>query len=80
MAASDAAKRVRHLPLLKDSRQELHNLLEENEIVKIKEAFDAEDGRRMNNTQLKEVLAKIANIEYEEEKFNLIFMRMNSHW
>lgn len=73
-----AAKRVQLQ--LKDAKQELHNLLEESEIMRIKEAFDKEDGRRMNNEQLKEVLSTIARIEYDDEKFNLIFMRMNAQW
>lgn len=71
-------KRVQHQH--KDSEEELQNLLEENEIVKIKEAFDREDGRRMNSEQLKDVLARIAKVEYEDEKFNIIFMRMNAQW
>nr|XP_023023649.1 WD repeat-containing protein on Y chromosome [Leptinotarsa decemlineata] len=61
----------------KDSRLELHKLLDEGDVIKIKEAFDQEDGRRMNKELLKEVLARIARIEYDDEKFNIIFMRMN---
>lgn len=65
---------------MKDNHQELHNLLEEDEIVKIKEVFDKEYGKKLNREQLKEVLVKIARIEYDDQKFNLIFLRMNSQW
>lgn len=65
---------------LKDCTQELHTLLEESEIEQIKTCFDKEEGRRMNKTQLKEILLASAKIEYDTEKFNLIFARMNSSW
>lgn len=68
------------MPQQKDNKLELHNLLEEPEIIKIKAAFDKEDGRRMNSQQLKEILKRIANVEYDDEKFNLIFLRMNAQW
>lgn len=64
----------------KDNTKELHNLLEESEIISIKEAFDNEDGRRMNSELLKEVIERIAHIKYDDEKFNLIFLRMNMAW
>lgn len=77
-SSSDVMKRVQQK--LKDSKLELHNLLEEPEIIKIKTAFDKEDGRRMNSQELKDVLKRIANVEYDDEKFNLIFLRMNAQW
>ncbi|CAH1154332.1 unnamed protein product [Phaedon cochleariae] len=63
---------------LKDADKDLHKLLEDYELVKIKEAFDQEDGQRMNKQQLKEVLERLAKIDYPEEKFNMIFMRMDA--
>lgn len=65
---------------LKDSSKELFQLLEENELTKIKEVFDQEEGRRMNKAQLREVLERLGKVAYDDEKYNLIFTRMNSAW
>lgn len=64
----------------KDPKLDLHKLLDESEMLKIHEAFDQEEGKRMNREQLREVLWRAAKIDYEEDKFNQIFMRMNSQW
>lgn len=65
---------------MKDSSKELFQLLEETELIKIKEFFDQEDGRRMNREQLRNVLERIGKVEYDDEKYSLIFTRMNATW
>lgn len=65
---------------LKDSSKELHELLDETELLLINDLFNKEDGRRMDRQKLKEVLANVAMIEYPDEKFEKEFLRMNSSW
>ncbi|KAG5894233.1 hypothetical protein JTB14_002282 [Gonioctena quinquepunctata] len=63
---------------IKDATQELHKLLDEAELVSMNQAFEQQDGRRMNKATLKDVLAKVARIKYDEQRFDLIFNRMNA--
>ncbi|CAG9835022.1 unnamed protein product [Diabrotica balteata] len=65
--------------VFKDTSYELHKLLEDNELIAIKNEFDQEDDRRMNKEQLRDILLKAANILYEEDKqFDLIFQKMDT--
>ncbi|XP_060529171.1 WD repeat-containing protein on Y chromosome [Cylas formicarius] len=62
----------------KDVSKELHHLLDEIEIIQIGEWFAAAEGNRMNKDQLKEVLSKVARIEYPDDVFDREFLRMNA--
>ncbi|KAH1000024.1 hypothetical protein HUJ04_001903 [Dendroctonus ponderosae] len=62
----------------KDATKELHELLDETELVQINDLFNKEDGRRMSREQLKEMLARVAKIEYPDEIFEREFLRMNA--
>lgn len=58
----------------------MHELLDETELVQINDLFNKEDGRRMSREQLKEMLARVAKIEYPDEVFEREFLRMNASW
>ncbi|XP_050294962.1 WD repeat-containing protein on Y chromosome-like [Anthonomus grandis grandis] len=62
----------------KDCSKELHKLLDETELAQLNDLFNKEDGRRMNKTQLKEVLAKVARIDFPPERFEVEFLKMNA--
>lgn len=62
----------------KDPTKELHQLLEENEIIQIQDEFNKEEHKRMDRTRLKEVLWKCAMIEYSDTDFEIKFLRMNA--
>nr|CAI5831958.1 unnamed protein product [Callosobruchus analis] len=61
----------------KDQTMDLHKLLDEAEMTRIKEAFDQAEGRRLNRDELKATLYKLAGVDFDEEKYNLVFDRMN---
>ncbi|XP_056644787.1 WD repeat-containing protein on Y chromosome [Diorhabda sublineata] len=63
---------------IKDTSYDLHKLLDETEISMIKTIFEQEDDKRINKEQLREVLWRIASIEYDDDKqFDKIFEKMN---
>lgn len=67
--------------IIKDASLPLHKLLNEFEILKIKEAFEREDGRKLNREQLKETIAREASIIYSEPRqYDVIFRKMDSTW
>ncbi|XP_076266144.1 WD repeat-containing protein on Y chromosome-like [Rhynchophorus ferrugineus] len=62
----------------KDPTKELHQVLDETELLQINELFNQEEGKRMSRARLKEVLAKVAKIEYPEDVFERTFLKINS--
>lgn len=64
----------------KDASKEMHQLLDESELVRLHDLFQKEDGMRMNQSQLKEVLNTVAKIEYPDDVFEKEFLKMNSTW
>lgn len=64
----------------KDPSKELHQVLDETELLQINELFNQEEGKRMNKGRLKEVLAKVAKIDYPEDVFERTFLKINSAW
>ncbi|KAJ8932565.1 hypothetical protein NQ318_023098 [Aromia moschata] len=61
----------------KDTNLPLHKLLDESELTKLHNAFNKEEGRRMNQATLLTALSKLANIEYRDTRFNDTFKKMN---
>lgn len=56
----------------------LHEQLDEPHLVKIHNAFLAEETGELNKSQLAELLEKVANLTFEETEFDLLFMRINT--
>ncbi|CAG9858410.1 unnamed protein product [Phyllotreta striolata] len=57
----------------------LHKLLSEFEILKIKEAFERQDGRKLNAELLRDTLDRVAQIHYDDSSvYDIIFRKMNT--
>ncbi|KAF5291198.1 hypothetical protein FQA39_LY14440 [Lamprigera yunnana] len=75
------SRRRRNETKVKEKQQSalvLYELLEEEHLVKVCNAFRAASDRRMDKEELATSLFKIANITYPESEFQLIFFRMNT--
>ncbi|KAL1498296.1 hypothetical protein ABEB36_009115 [Hypothenemus hampei] len=61
----------------KDATKSLHELLDETELIQIKNIFNKEEGKRMNKEQLKDVLLNVAQVEYPDDMFDREFLKIN---
>lgn len=57
---------------------ELHEQLDEIHLVKIHNAFLAEETGELSKHQLADVLYKVANLTFDETEFDLVFLRINT--
>lgn len=55
----------------------LHDRLEEHHLLKIYHAFTARDPPVLDRKQLEKVLYDVAKITYEENEFEILFVRIN---
>lgn len=70
--------KANYIKYKKVERLELHERLEQEDLVKIHNAFLAEENGLMNKKKLENILYHIAKLSYDEEEFNLLFMRINT--
>ncbi|KAJ8982884.1 hypothetical protein NQ317_004314 [Molorchus minor] len=62
----------------KDPNMPLYKLLDETELTKLSKIFNRKHERRMDKEELRKVLYKVGYIEYDQDKFDDIFKKMNT--
>jgi hypothetical protein len=61
----------------KDSHVELHESLDEFDIEVLYDIFSKQSGKRFNAPMLRQVLESVGKVQFSDEEFNVMFMRMN---
>ena len=61
----------------KDDVDQLHQLLDENHLQKIHVAFMNEETGQFDQQQLALLLSAVAKLEFDEEKFEILFLKIN---
>lgn len=54
----------------------LHERCSMSEMVKIKEAFQAAYRNKLLPTEFRNILRTLLNVEYDDEEFNILFMKV----
>ncbi|XP_045473600.1 WD repeat-containing protein on Y chromosome-like [Harmonia axyridis] len=55
----------------------LLELIDEQQLLRIQIFFDREEGRRLDEEKLKDVLWRVAKVDYPDEEFSVLFNKIN---
>lgn len=63
---------------IKSKKRELHEKLEEHDLHKIHAAFESREPKSMDRESLRNIIADIAQITFEDDEFEILFLKINA--